>query len=46
VRAVINAGAKGVVVGSAFVDLIGKKGVKAESDLRKLSLDLKEGTKK
>jgi|TARA_B100002003_G_C14152481_1_gene554364 tryptophan synthase alpha chain len=46
VRAVINAGAKGVVVGSAFVDLIGKKGVNAESDLRKLSLDLKEGTKK
>lgn len=46
VRAVVGAGAKGVVVGSAFVDLIAKKGEKAVNDLRKLSLDLKEGTKK
>ena len=46
VRAVVGAGAKGVVVGSAFVALIAKKGEKAANDLRKLSLELKEGTKK
>lgn len=46
VRGVIQAGAKGVVVGSAFVDLIARKGADAVEDLRRLSRNLKEGTKK
>lgn len=46
VRAVTLAGAKGVVVGSAFVDLIAKKGADAVKEIRRLSRDLKEGTKR
>jgi len=44
VRAVLDAGASGVVVGSAFVDIVAKK---AEScaKLKTLSGELKEGTK-
>jgi tryptophan synthase alpha chain len=46
VRAIIKAGARGVVVGSAFVDLIARRGADAEEELRRLSRDLKEGTRK
>ncbi len=45
VRAVIEAGAQGVVVGSAFVDMVAKKGGDACDDLRRLSRELKEGTR-
>jgi tryptophan synthase alpha chain len=45
VKAVLEAGAQGVVVGSAFVDLIAKKGEKACEDLKRLSAELKEGTR-
>ncbi len=46
VRAIIDAGAQGVVVGSAFVRRIAEKGVEAEDELRRLSKDLKEGTRR
>ncbi len=46
VQALIKAGAKGVVVGSAFVSLVNKKGADAADDLKKLSFELKEGTRK
>jgi tryptophan synthase alpha chain len=45
VREVLKAGAKGAVVGSAFVDLIAKKGKNACKELKKLSNELKMGTK-
>lgn len=44
VRAIIQAGAQGVVVGSAFVSLIGKDGAGASGQLEKLSIELKKGT--
>jgi tryptophan synthase alpha chain len=45
VRRVVEAGAKGAVVGSAFVDIIAKKKGRACEDLRRLSQELKEGTR-
>ncbi len=45
VRALIDAGALGVVVGSAFVNLVAKHGADACSELERLSKELKEGTK-
>jgi tryptophan synthase alpha chain len=46
VRALINAGADGVVVGSAFVRRVEEMGADAEDELRRLSRDLKEGTRR
>ncbi|MFQ5975171.1 MAG: tryptophan synthase subunit alpha [Candidatus Hydrothermarchaeales archaeon] len=46
VKAIIDAGAQGAVVGSAFVSLIAEKGEDACKDLKTLSKDLKEGTRK
>ncbi len=45
VRGIISAGAQGVVVGSAFVNLIAQKGGDACEELRKLARELKEGTR-
>ena len=45
VKAVIHAGAAGVVVGSAFVNLVARRGAAACPDLVKLSVELKEGTR-
>jgi tryptophan synthase alpha chain len=45
VRAMMDAGAQGVVVGSAFVNLVAKHGKDACSELERLSKELKEGTK-
>lgn len=45
VKAIIKAGAQGVVVGSAFVNIVAKKKGEACRDLRRLSKELKEGTK-
>ncbi len=45
VRALIAAGADGVVVGSAFVDLVGRHGLDACPELERLSAALKEGTR-
>jgi tryptophan synthase alpha chain len=45
VRAMIDAGAQGVVVGSAFVNIVAKHGMDACSALERLSRELKEGTK-
>jgi tryptophan synthase alpha chain len=44
-RAVIDAGASGVVVGSAFVNLVARRGAAACPDLIKLSVELKGGTR-
>jgi tryptophan synthase alpha chain len=44
-RAVIDAGASGVVVGSAFVNLVARRGAAACPDLVRLSVELKEGTR-
>jgi tryptophan synthase alpha chain len=46
VQAVIEAGAQGVVVGSAFVDIVAEKRDEACEELLRLSAKLKEGTKK
>lgn len=46
VKAIIGAGAAGVVVGSAFVKHVELKGARAEEDLRSLSKELKEGTRR
>lgn len=45
VREVIKAGAQGVVVGSAFVNLIAEKKGEASEGLRKLARELKEGAR-
>jgi len=45
VRAIIDAGARGVVVGSAFVDLVSRKKGEASTGLTRLSKDLKAGTR-
>ena len=45
VRAVIEAGAAGVVVGSAFVKIIEKRGANACDELRSFAARLKSGTK-
>jgi len=45
VQEIIKAGAQGVVVGSAFVNLIAQKGGGACEELRKLARELKEGTR-
>lgn len=45
VKAIIAAGAQGIVVGSAFVNIIAIHGVDACVDLERLSKDLKEGTR-
>jgi len=45
VRAIIKAGAGGVVVGSAFVKLVEEKKEKAGKELEKLAKELKEGTR-
>lgn len=45
VKSIVNAGARGVVVGSAFVDIVSKKKGDACTDLIRLSKELKEGTK-
>ncbi len=45
VRAIIEAKAQGVVVGSAFVKLIGEKGIGAKEELERLSRELKEATR-
>jgi len=45
VEGVIQAGAQGAVVGSAFVRLVGEKGGEALPDLLRLSRELKEGTR-
>ncbi|MFQ6136987.1 MAG: tryptophan synthase subunit alpha [Candidatus Hydrothermarchaeales archaeon] len=45
VKAIIDAGAQGAVVGSAFVNIVANKGGDACGDLRRLSEELKEGTK-
>lgn len=44
VRAIVEAGAQGVVVGSAFVRLVGEKGVEARAEIEKLAGELKGGT--
>lgn len=44
VMLIMEAGAEGVVVGSAFVKLVSEHGVKACDEIRKLSAELKEGT--
>ncbi len=46
VKAIVDAGAQGAVVGSAFVELVGKKGAGSVDDVRRLSRELKEGTRK
>jgi tryptophan synthase alpha chain len=46
VQSLMRAGAHGAVVGSAFVDLVGRKGADAAADLKKLSSELKEGTRR
>ncbi|MFQ5816021.1 MAG: tryptophan synthase subunit alpha [Candidatus Hydrothermarchaeaceae archaeon] len=46
VQSLIRAGAQGAVVGSAFVELIAERGGDAAADLKRLSSELKEGTKK
>jgi tryptophan synthase alpha chain len=45
VKAVIEAGASGVVVGSAFVNIAGRRGSSGCPALVKLSVELKEGTR-
>ncbi len=45
VKAVIDAGASGVVVGSAFVSLVARRGSAACPGLIKLAVELKEGTR-
>lgn len=45
VEAIMRAGAHGVVVGSAFVRLVGELKGAAKGDLLKLSKELKEGTR-
>lgn len=45
VKAVIQAGAHGVVVGSAFVDIVARKKGNACGELKKLARELKEGTR-
>jgi tryptophan synthase alpha chain len=45
VRAIMKAGARGVVVGSAFVNLVAKHGEGACKELEKLAKELKEGTR-
>jgi tryptophan synthase alpha chain len=45
VKAVIDAGAAGVVVGSAFVNIVAQKAADACAELKKLSGELKEGTR-
>jgi tryptophan synthase alpha chain len=45
VKAIIDTGAQGVVVGSAFVNLVAKHGANACKELKRLSKELKEGTK-
>lgn len=45
VKAVIDAGASGVVVGSAFVNIVAQKATDACSELKSLSGELKEGTR-
>jgi tryptophan synthase alpha chain len=45
VQTVIKAGAQGVIVGSAFVDIIAKKKENACGELKKLSKELKDGTR-
>jgi len=44
VKAIVGAGAQGVVVGSAFVKLIEEKGEEAEAELERLAKGLKKGT--
>lgn len=46
VRAIIEAGAAGVVVGSAFVKHVERLGEKAVEAIKELSKDLKEGTRR
>jgi tryptophan synthase alpha chain len=46
VKAVLEAGADGVIVGSAFVKLIEEKGTKAGAAIEKLARSLKVATKK
>lgn len=46
VQSLMRAGAQGAVVGSAFVELIAERGGDAAADLKRLSSELKEGTKK
>jgi tryptophan synthase alpha chain len=46
VRAVLSAGADGVVVGSAFVKLIGEKGKLAGRSIERLAKELKGATRK
>jgi len=43
VRQLIEAGADGVVVGSAFIRIINEKGGNAVEDIRKLTINLKSG---
>jgi tryptophan synthase alpha chain len=45
VRAVIEAGASGAVVGSAFVKIVEEKGGEACEELRSLAAELKSGTR-
>jgi tryptophan synthase alpha chain len=45
VRQLINAGADGVVVGSAFIRLINEKGYQAGVDIRRLTEELRRGLK-
>ncbi len=45
VQALMEAGAQGAVVGSAFVNLVAKKGEAARDELQSLSRELKAGTK-
>ncbi len=44
VKVIMDAGAQGAVVGSAFVKLVEEKGKEAGEDLRKLSAELKRAT--
>jgi len=45
VRSLVEAGADGVVVGSAFVNIVAREGGGACSELERLSAELKEGTR-
>jgi tryptophan synthase alpha chain len=42
---IIRTGAEGVIVGSAFVDIIAKKGEDAGEELEALAREIKEGTR-
>ena len=44
VISIIESGARGVIVGSAFVKLVGQKGIAAMDELEKLSSELKDAT--